>query len=257
MKMVPEYQINFTSEKKNNFCLIIPVVNEGERITRVLSKAYKNKIHEIADIIIIDGGSSDGSLEVNSLKSFGVSSLLTKIGQGKLSAQLLCAYDFCQKKQYSGIITIDGNDKDDPKDIIAFIKKLEEGYDFVQASRFIKGGYAKNTPIIRYIAIRLIHAPLLSIASGFYWTDTTQGFRAYSAKMLFSDKLQIFRDVFKNYELLAFLSYAAPHFGFKCIEIGTSRIYPKGKVPTKISTFSGNWELMKTLINVCLGRLNP
>ena len=63
------------------------------------------------------------------------------------------------------VVTIDGNNKDCPLSIGDFIAKLEIGYDLVQGSRFIKGGEHKNTPFFRYIAIRLIHAPMLS----FFW----------------------------------------------------------------------------------------
>ena len=39
------------------------------------------------------------------------------------------------------------------RDIPKFIEKLEQGYDFVQGSRFIKGGKAINTPFIRHISV--------------------------------------------------------------------------------------------------------
>ena len=106
------------------------------------------------------------------------------------------------------------------------------------------------------MAIRFIHAPILSIASGFHWTDTTQGFRAYSAKFLFSKRVAIFRDIFSCYELLAYLSYIGPKLGFKCIELPGKRSYPKGQVPTKISTVKGNIELLKVLFKTALGRYN-
>ncbi len=60
------------------------------------------------------------------------------------------------------------------------IEALQQGVDFVQASRFVPGGAGENTSQSRDFAIRFIHAPMLSLFSGFRWTDTTQGFRAYS-----------------------------------------------------------------------------
>ena len=131
--------------------------------------------------------------------------------------------------------------------IADMLEKLSEGYDFVQASRFIKGGVGENTPASRSLAIRLIHAPLLSLASGFHWTDTTQGFRAYSAKLLSDSRVSI---------LLAYLSYIAPKLGFRCVEVPGMRRYPKGQVPTKISSFKGNMNLMKVLVKACLGCYN-
>jgi dolichol-phosphate mannosyltransferase len=137
------------------------------------------------------------------------------------------------------IISIDGNDKDDPEAIPRFISALSDGVDFAQASRFIAGGVAENTPISRGLAIRLVHAPMLSLFSGFRWTDTTQGFRAYSRKMLLDPRIAPFRDVFQTYELLAYLSYRVPRLGYRCLEIPTIRRYPKGEVPTKISGIRG------------------
>jgi dolichol-phosphate mannosyltransferase len=174
-----------------------------------------------------------------------------------LSAQLRCAYAFALDKGYEGIVTIDGNDKDDPDAIPRFIGELRRGADFVQASRYLSGGIAENTPKSRDLAIRLIHAPMLSLFSGFRWTDTTQGFRAYSRKMLLDPRVAPFRDVFNTYELLAYLSYRVPKLGYRCVEIATTRRYPKGEVPTKISSVRGNLSVLQVLFKACFGAYNP
>jgi hypothetical protein len=180
-----------------------------------------------------------------------------KTGPGKLSAQLRVAYAFALKSGYESIITIDGNNKDDPATIPAFLEALANGLDFIQASRFIPGGQQENTPLIRNLAIRLIHAPVLSLASGYSWTDTTQGYRGYSARCLLDERTQIFRDVFQRYELLAYLSYRLPRLGYRCLELPTSRSYPQGEIPTKISGIRGNLNLLKVLIKASFGAFNP
>lgn len=253
---VPNYQIIFQKSKSKSFTLVIPVINEGDRILSLLKKIKASDLQTVVDIVVVDGGSTDGSLEVNKLKFYGVNSLILKTGRGKLSAQLRCAYDFVLNKGYEGIITIDGNDKDNPDAIPLFIEKLEAGYDFVQASRFIEGGVAINTPMSRDLAIRFIHAPVLSFSSGFRWTDTTQGFRAYSRPLLLDPKINIFREVFMGYELLAYLSHIAPKEGYKCIEIPTMRAYPEGEVPSKISSFKGNFEVLQVLFKAAFGCYN-
>lgn len=243
--------------RRHPWCVVIPVINEGQRIKNLLKKMEIQKISEIADIIIVDGGSKDGSLNVDDLKEVGVSGLIEKTAPGKLSAQLRCAYAFALDQGYEGIVTIDGNDKDDPEAIPRFISALQEGVDFVQASRFISGGIAENTPKSRDFAIRFIHAPCLSLASGFKWTDTTQGFRAYSRKMLVDPDVSIFRDIFSKYELLAYLSYRAPKLGYKCVELPAIRKYPTNEVPTKITALRGNFDVLKTLFSACLKQYNP
>ena len=54
------------------------------------------KIHvsNYADIIIIDGGSDDGSIEIDDFKKLDVLVLLQILSSGKLSSQLRCAYSF-------------------------------------------------------------------------------------------------------------------------------------------------------------------
>lgn len=254
---VPTFESSLWLGRRHPWCVVIPVINEGERIKSLLSRMAAIKIDGIADIIIVDGGSTDGSLENESFQQQGVRGLLVKTGPGKLSAQLRCAYAFALDQGYEGIITIDGNDKDDPVAIPRFIDALKQGIDFVQASRFISGGVGENTPRSRDLAIRFIHAPILNIFSGFRWTDTTQGFRAYSRKMLLSSKIAPFRDVFMTYELLAYLSYRVPKLGYRCVELPTIRRYPKGEVPTKISSFKGNLSVLEVLLRACFGNYNP
>lgn len=254
---VPSYSTTFWNGRSRPHCVVIPVINEGERILNLLRRMAAVRIADIADVIIVDGGSTDGSLEPQRLQELGVRGLLVKTAPGKLSAQLRCAYAFVLDEGYTGIVTIDGNDKDDPDAIPRFIEAIEQGYDFVQASRFLAGGVAENTPKSRDFAIRFIHAPMLSLASGFHWTDTTQGFRAYSRAMLLDPRVAPFRDEFTTYELLAYLSYRVPRLGYRCVELPTVRRYPKGEVPTKISSVRGNLSVLQVLMKACAGHYNP
>lgn len=253
---VPSFDTALWLGRQHPWCVVIPVINEGTRIQSLLAKIAAIKINDIIDIIIVDGGSNDGSLELTALQQVGVRCLLIKTAPGKLSAQLRCAYAFALDQGYQGIVTIDGNNKDDPEAIPCFIEALKQGVDFVQASRFVAGGVAENTPKARDFAIRFIHAPMLSMASGFKWTDTTQGFRAYSRRLLLDPELSPFRDVFMTYELLAYFSYRAPKLGYRCVELPTVRRYPKGDIPTKISIFKGNISVLFVLFMACLGRFN-
>lgn len=254
---VPACELRFWEGRSRDWCVVIPVINEGPRIGRLLSRMQALGVAGLADILIIDGGSTDGSLAHEALQARGVRGLLLKTGTGKLSAQLRCAYAFALEQGYAGIVTIDGNDKDDPEAIPRFIEALQQGFDFVQASRFIAGGVAENTPRSRDLAIRFVHAPALRLSSGFHWTDTTQGFRAYSRRMLLDERIAVFRDVFMGYELLAYLSHRAPRLGYRCIELPTIRRYPVGEVPTKISAFRGNLAVLQVLLKACTGRYDP
>ena len=210
------------------------------------------------DIVICDGGSTDGSMKRETLALYHVNTLLTKTGPGRQGAQLRMGMYFALDRNYKGILTIDGNNKDSIEDVPEFIAKLQEGYDLVQGSRFIRGGHAINTPPVRYAAVRLIHAPLVSLGAHQWFTDTTNAYRAYSREYLTHPDVRPLRDVFGGYELLAYLSIRATQLGLKACEVPVTRAYPAtGKTPTKISGFKGNSDLMKVLLNALAGQYNP
>ena len=253
---------NFVSEdfvqKRSSYCICIPIINEGRRIHDELKLARKYKIDTIADIIICDGGSIDGSTDSTLLEAFGVNTLLIKKGPGKQGAQLRMGIWWALERGYKGVITIDGNNKDSIEDVPKFIEKLEAGYDFIQGSRFIKGGKAINTPFLRYLSVRLLHAPVISLTAHHHFTDTTNAFRGHSRNYLTNPKVQPLRDIFNTYELLAYLSTRASQIGLRVCEVPVTRAYPiKGKVPTKISFLKGNSELLKILFSNMLGKYNP
>ena len=254
---VPEYGWEDFRPRKSEYCVLIPVINEGERILKELTRAKQSGVSDMADIILCDGGSGDGSMEPDRLKSLGVSALLVKYGPGKQGAQLRMGIYFAMLRNYKGVVTIDGNNKDSIEDVPAFIKRLEEGYDFIQGSRFVKGGKAIHTPLIRLLSLRLIHAPVISLTAGKWYTDTTNAYRGYSMRYLLDNRVQVFRDIFMTYELLAYLSVRADQLGMKTCEIPVTREYPSaGKVPTKISFWKGNSELLKILFLNLLHKYN-
>ncbi|WP_257988365.1 glycosyltransferase family 2 protein [Bacillus sp. V33-4] len=253
---VPKAEYHELKSKKTNYCVIIPVINEGARIKEQLlkMKPFSGDI----DIILADGGSTDGSTNLDFLKSVGVRTLIVKKDKGKLSAQLRIGFAYALDQGYQGIITVDGNNKDGVEAIPNFIVELDAGYDFVQGSRYVKGGKSINTPMVRDFAIKLIHAPIISLVAKHRYTDTTNGFRAYSSHYLLDPRVQPFRNVFDTYELLAYLSVRASQIGFKTKEIPVTRKYPDdGKVPTKISGVKGNFALIKILVMLMFKFYDP
>ena len=255
---VPAFQCDEYSGKEKDYCVLIPVINEGNRILHELQRAKEAGVPEHADLVICDGGSTDGSLSMETLTELKVNTLLTKQDTGKQGAQLRMGIWWALERGYTGIITIDGNDKDSIEDVPRFIQKLREGYGLIQGSRFIKGGQAINTPAARYLAVRLLHAPVISLTAHQHFTDTTNAYRAYSAQYLQDPRVAPLRDIFGGYELLAYLSVRATQLGYKACEIPVTRAYPKtGKVPTKISFLKGNWNLIKILFSNLFHAYDP
>lgn len=252
-RSVPEYRVDTLTDRSSDLVVAVFVINEGEKVRNQLSRM--TPFASDLDIIVADGGSTDGSLDTDFLAQVGVTALLTKMGPGKLSAQMRMAFDWALNQGYKGVIVIDGNGKDGVEALPEFARLLRAGYDHVQGSRFIPGGEAVNTPPSRLIGLRILHAPLISLASGVRQTDTTNGFRAYSSALLSDPYVDVFRDIFQTYELHYHLAIEAGRAErFRMIETPVSRSYPKGKVPTKISPLRGNAHVLAVLLRAATGR---
>lgn len=254
---VPDYSINEFNCESSKFALIIPVLNEGTKFLNQIERIRER--YPNLDIVVADGQSTDGSTDIDLLRQLGIRALVTRIGPGKLSAQLRMAIHYTLiRGQYAGVITMDGNGKDDVGGIAAIELALTDGFDYVQGSRFLKEGVAVNTPVLRLLAIRLFHAPVTSIASGVWITDSTNGFRGFSRKFLKDERVDPLRTVFSTYELLAYLPIRAGRLGFRFKEVPVTRRYPKNQpIPTKITGIKPHLNLTAILIKSAIGRYNP
>jgi glycosyltransferase involved in cell wall biosynthesis len=253
---VPAFTAAEFAPRKADYCVCVFVINENGKLHKQLA-AMRDHAAGV-DVVVADGGSTDGSTEHGRLAAVGVNTLLTKTGPGKLGAQMRMAFAWALDRGYRGVIVMDGNGKDGPEAIPQFVAKLEDGHDHVQGSRFVRGGVSVNLPLSRWLGVRLLHAPLISLASRFRYTDTTNGFRAYSRGLLEDPRVGVFRDTFCGYELHYYLAIRAARLGFNVCEIPVTRRYPaRGPTPTKITPVRGNLRVLCCLFAACLGRYNP
>ncbi|MFZ5863959.1 MAG: glycosyltransferase family 2 protein [Nitrospirota bacterium] len=241
--------------RASRYALCIPVINEGARLHAQLDRM--RAVAATVDIVIADGGSTDGSTDPDRLRGFGVRALVTTRERGGLSAQLRSAFAHALDAGYEGIATMDGNNKDDPEAVPLMLRALDFGFDHVQGSRFIRGGRAVNTPWIRLAAIRLLHAPAISLAAGARYTDTTNGCRAYSRRLLLDPRVAPLRQTFQRYELPYYLAVRAAQLGYRVIEVPVTRRYPRHGVPTKIRPVTGHLGILAALWAVWRRRYDP
>ncbi|ASJ21382.1 glycosyltransferase family 2 protein [Brachyspira hampsonii] len=254
-RQVPEYEYKEYFSKRNEYCLLIPTWNEGERIKIELNRLKNKDIPKQIDIFILDAGSTDGSINDNFLKEIGVRAVLTIRMKGQANAYK-AGFSKVSNEKYKGIVTVDGNNKNNVEQTMEFVELLEKGYDFVQGSRFMKGGHHENTPILRLLGMKLFSNPLISMSSGFKYTEIMSSFRGYKMDIIDDEKINVFRDIFQTWDLLLYLSNRIPQLGYKVIEIPQIRVYPKkGKTPTKINVI-GNIRIIIQLIKIALGIYN-
>ncbi len=138
---------------KKSLSIIVPCLNEVDTIEKIVDKILKVKLKMNKEIIIIDGGSTDGTIDILKKKlSNKVSKIIYTKTCGKGES---VALGF--KKATGDIIMIQDADLEyDPNDYYKLVKPiLDDRADVVYGSRFSsvknKKGYLKN-----YIANRFL-----------------------------------------------------------------------------------------------------
>jgi dolichol-phosphate mannosyltransferase len=138
----------------------------------------------VDEMLVVDDGSDDGSPETAQALGATVIPLGKTLGVGTAIRR---GIEYSLANHFDIIVIIAGNNKDNPEDIVKLLEPItREGYDFVQGSRFKRGGYYDKMPFYRILATKT-HPLLFSLISGEKVTDSTNGFRAFKAS-IFQDK---------------------------------------------------------------------
>lgn len=227
----------------------ICTLNEGDKIKRVLERFNDYKCY---DVLLIDDGSTDGSLNhIKEAKSIKKIVNNKSFGAGYGTRQII---DYAKDHGYEAIFFVSGNDKDRAEDIDKLKKTIEEGYDFVQGSRYLPGGKHGQMPFYRKVSTRWIHPLLFSFISGQWISDSTNGFRAVKTSLCTDQRINLNQTWLDQYELEPYLFYKAIKCGFKVTEVPVTKIYPpKTEGYTKMKPFSGWWSILRPLVFLGLG----
>lgn len=98
---VPDYRAAELLPKRSEYCLLIPVINEGARILTELGRAQTAGVDTVRHCHL-RRRLTDGSMKLDTLQLYGVNTLLTKTGPGKQGAQLRMGIYFALNRGYNG-----------------------------------------------------------------------------------------------------------------------------------------------------------
>jgi dolichol-phosphate mannosyltransferase len=216
--------------------------NEGEKIRTTVERIVSAVPY---DVLVMDDGSTDGSMQ--SLRQFRATILSnpTRLGIG---AEMKKSFQYAIDGGYDVLVIMAGNNKDDPTEIPRLLAPISgDQADFVQGSRYMKGGGHGRMPIYRQFATRL-HPLLFSIAAGKWVTESTNGFRAFRVNLLRDRRIDWQQPWLDKYELEPYLLYKTITLGYKHTEVPVTKIYPPRKQGyTKMKPFSGWWSILRPI----------
>ena len=81
------------------------------------------------------------------------------------------------------VVVMMADESDDCRDVVRYWQKLNEGYDCVFGSRFVKGGGVIDYPIFKLALNRLANL-FIMLLFGIRLNDTTNAFKAYRAEVI-------------------------------------------------------------------------
>jgi glycosyltransferase involved in cell wall biosynthesis len=198
--------------------IVIPVYNEGKVITKTITRLeFSVKLpHEL--IIVYDMNSDTTVPPVRKLqKRFkNIKLIKNRLGNGALNA----LKTGLNSAKGSAICVMMADLTDDPKVINSMVKKFDDGYDIIAASRYMKNGRQKGGPILKQLLSRGAGLSLYYLA-GIPTHDATNSFKIYSKKFLNNTKIESDG----GFELGIELTVKGHFSGYKVTEIPTTWTY--------------------------------
>lgn len=208
--------------------IIIPVYHEQDAIVEMLDKLEKSVSTSHRLLIIYDYDKDPTVPVINSLKRLYKNLRIVKnmYGRGVVNA-LITGFNKSTSKY---IIVAMADSSDNPYDIDKMVRKLDEGYDLVCASRYIKGGSQVGGPYIKGLLSR-IAGKSLHIITGIQTHDVTSAFKAYRKSLI--DKINI--ESKGGFEISLEITVKAYRLGMRITEIPTTwRDRSQGKSKFKV-----------------------
>jgi dolichol-phosphate mannosyltransferase len=235
--------------------VIIPVYRNTKQLLKTLDKFSKIDVSEVC--VVIDQADKNDLQQIENVASKNSIpiSVITNSERKGIGFAIRAGIEYALKRNYHIAVVMAGNGKDQPNDISRLLSPiLMEQYQYVQGSRFLKGGNHQKNPFLRGVFSRLF--PLIwSIFTKSRCTDVTNGFRAYDLKIFRDKRINIWQDWLNGYQLEYYIHYKVLTLGFKVKEVPVSKIYPfrhKGGY-SNIQPFKDWWQIVGPLIYLRMG----
>jgi dolichol-phosphate mannosyltransferase len=175
-------------DQSRKLCLVIPTYNEKENIAKLISRvqALRDKLALQLNLVIIDDGSTDGTIEIvkNIMENSDNLRLIERPALLGIGSAYLDGFAFALAEVGSDYLgEMDADLQHPPETLIEMCNVAKQGVDIVIASRYIKGGGSVGWSLARRIVSRSANL-LAKICTRTPTSDLTSGFRVMSARAI-------------------------------------------------------------------------
>lgn len=164
--------------------IVMPVANEEETMGSVIEEILALPYDDLYLYPVIDDYTKDRTGDI--IRSYEHTGRVKCIYYKESRGVVSCYLEGFRQAITDGaerIIEMDGGGSHLPEELPQFIEKLDERYDCVFGSRFIKGGGLSNDPLYRRI-LSSGGTILSNIVLGTRLKDMTSGFEAFQRPVL-------------------------------------------------------------------------
>ena len=204
--------------------VMVPTLNEERGIRRVLRDVPKD-----IDVLVVDGGSTDETVEV--ARQYRVRVIRQKFGRGK-GCGVRTGMEFFLSSKYDVLCMIDGDGSNDPEELPKMIEAMkDEKAEVVLGSR-VRGKREKGAMTLFTILSNVIVSLFLGLRFLRIFTDVQTGYWAFSRKAV---ETLYPRLKAKGFEIEMEIFVLTLDIGLKCIEVPVG--YKKRLGKTKFRLF--------------------
>ena len=148
---------------------MIPALNEAANLPYVFADLPEG-LHQV---ILVDGGSVDGTVEV-ARRIMPEVQIVQQTRRGKGNA-LACGFEVCTGDI---VVMIDADGSTDPTEIPRFVGALTQGADFAKGTRFRHGGRSLDITRIRRVGNYFLNGSV-NVLFGTRFSDLCYGYNAF------------------------------------------------------------------------------
>lgn len=159
--------------------IVIPARDEVGCIASTVEHLFVElRLHEVPhEIVAVDDGSTDGTWLALQALTERIPTLRPVQNTGQHGFGRAITYGF-ERMSGDAVVIMMADESDDSRDVVRYWKLLNEGWDAVMGSRFIKGGGVIDYPWLKLRVNRLANF-LIRILFQIRLNDTTNAFKAY------------------------------------------------------------------------------
>ena len=172
---------------KNNIAIFTPMANEEKTAKRFVLEilTYKKFFNKFKYFIILDNASKDKTYDiVKKLEKKNSSLKIVWAPQNKsIVDAYIQGYKKCLNTEYEWILEIDAGGSHKPKNLLNFIKFMNDEYECIYGSRFCNGGKMQNSNFIRYFFSKG-GSYLSKIFFKINLKDTTSGYQLFKRSIV-------------------------------------------------------------------------